>query len=121
MALEEVQKFTYVKARDVAMGTKVEGYVVGVYRGGKYPDIDCLKMRSKDGKEFIFGGGSLRYFFKNQNKAGFYYSFERIADKPTKGQPSAQFKILIDKSDTCAVENMIEAPAADTAAMQIPF
>lgn len=102
MALETVQQRKFVKAKDIPMGGKITGFVVGKYVSQAYPDKDCIVMRDKDtGAEFIASGGTLAYFFKNNNQPGFYYEFTRVADRINKrpgSQPSPDFLIAVDRS-----------------------
>lgn len=105
MAFEEVSKNKYVKSNSVEVGGVIEGYVIGKHNSTAYPDIDSIVMKIGEEKVVLNPHGSLRYFFKNGNKAGFYYRFTRLESiKTPKGALSAQWKIEVDRSQTISVE-----------------
>lgn len=107
MALKETGSSVFKKSKDVAVGERITGYVVGFHNGGMYPAINCLKMKDKQtGSNFVLTPhGTLKYFKENNHKPGFYYEFMRLEDKTNKrGQIICQFKVFVDTDDTCEIE-----------------
>lgn len=124
MAFESVEQ-KFKKANDIKVGESIEGFVIGKHNGGRFPNVDCIRMKVGNENIILTGNGTLKYFFENGNKAGFYYRFTRVEDKKNKlGQVVSQWKIEIDRSRTCEVEApVVEAPKTDVAAAteHIPF
>lgn len=124
MAFESVD-MKFKKANDIPVGSSVEGYVVGKHNGGKFPLVDCIRIREESGEEYVLSGnGTLKYFFKNGNLPGFYYRFTRQPDQKNEmAQTVSQWKIEVDKTKTCAVSNFVEAATqpTDINTDQIPF
>lgn len=118
MAFELAER-KFKKANDIPVGSSVEGYVVGKYNGGKFPKVDCLMIKEKDGTEYILSGnGTLKYFFENGNQVGLYYRFTRKADQLNKmKQTVSQWTIEVDRSlKTEVTANIVDIPsAAETA------
>jgi hypothetical protein len=129
MAFEDVKK-EFRKANETPVGGTIEGYVVGKYNGGLYPEIDSLEMVTEAGEKFTLSpNGSLKYFFKNGNEMGYLYRFTRLEDEPVKRNPklkSAKWLIQVDRSKKIAVVAAapvaVEAPvAAVKSTNEIPF
>ena len=115
MAFETVQsQKKYIKANSLEVGQAIEGFVVGKFNSEKFPEIDSLVMKINNEDVILNPNGSLKYFFSNGNKPGYYYRFTRMPDTKTKrGLTSAQFKVEVDKSKTIAVETQEAKPTAD--------
>jgi hypothetical protein len=105
MALETLNANMFRKSNATPVGGSIAGYVVGFYNGGKFPEIDCLRMVGDDGQSFILNPhGTLKYFKKNNNPLGCYYVFTRGEDKKnTRGQTVAQWVTQIDREKTMPV------------------
>jgi hypothetical protein len=102
MAFETVSGIkNYKKSNEIKLGEFIEGYVTGQQNSGLYPEIDQIVMKTKKGEQFILSPhGSLKFFFKNGNKPGYYYRFTRMEDtKNKRAQPICQFKVEVDKTD----------------------
>ncbi len=126
MAFETVSGIkNYKKSNEIKVGEFIEGYVTGKQNSGLYPEIDQICMQTKKGEQFILSPhGSLKFFFKNNNKPGFYYRFTRLDDtKNKRGQAICQFKIEVDKTDKLAgfSETVAATDHSDTAEDQIQF
>ena len=106
MAFETVQsQKKYLKANSLEVGQSIEGFVVGKFNSDKFPEIDSLVMKINNEDVVLNPNGTLKWFFQNGNKPGYYYRFTRMPDTKTKrGLTSAQFKIEVDKSKTIEVE-----------------
>jgi hypothetical protein len=119
----EVAETKFKKANDIPVGGSIEGFVIGQYNGGKFPLVDCIKMRNEEGTFILSGNGTLKYFFKNSNKPGFYYRFTRLPDVVNKmKQTVSQWKIEIDREKTCEAEAPMLAPETHTGDdANIPF
>lgn len=124
MAFETVT-LSFKKAKDVPVGGSIEGYVLGQYNGGQFPEIDCLKMKLDNGENIVLSpNGSLKYFFKNGNELGYYYKFTRLEDQPVKNRPSmmsAKWLIQVDRSRKVDAQPAAHVEKAVDGTEQIPF
>ncbi len=122
MAFEVARRQFYNPNKELEVGKSIEGYVVGKHNSDMYPNVDNIVLRTDKGELIVSGAGTLKYFFKNGNKLGYYYRFTRQADKVNqRKQTVSQWLIEIDRTKKVDDFEVVADTSANESSENIPF